>query len=86
MAEEESLRLNGIDIKKLLNKDFVGKLEELKEDIVPISIIIVKAKDSMPTPLIIGHQNKKEVDDKILHIGSPDSNFLNKVKEIIEHL
>ena len=87
MAEEiEKVRLDKISITQLLNENFVKELDELKEGIIPITVVMITTKNNVPIPLIISHQNKKEVEEKIIHIESPDSNFLNKIKDIIQKL
>ena len=87
MAEEvEKIRLDKISLSQLFNENFVNKLEELKEEILLNAVILMKTKNNVSIPLIISHQNKKEIDGKIVHIESPDSDFLNEVKEIIQKL
>lgn len=86
MVEEiEKFRLHGIDVNKLLNEKFVSKLSTL-ENVMATGIILIKTKDNIPTPLIITHQDKEEVEEKILHVESSDQDLLNKVKEIIKEL
>ncbi len=87
MAEEvEKIRLDKVSLSQLFNQNFINKLDELKEDVFPNAIILIKTKDSVSMPLIISHQNKKEVEGKIIHIESPDSDFLNKIKNMLQKL
>lgn len=83
---EEKVRLDNSSVGKLLNQTFFKKITELEEGIEPAFIILVKNKDNKSIPLIINHQNSKEVEDKIIHIESADQEFLNKIKNIIQSL
>lgn len=85
MVEEiEKLKLGNVEIKKLLDKNFMDKIEKLGEGITPISIVLIKIRGKMAIPLVISHENEEEVKSKIVHINSPDQNFLNKVKDMIK--
>jgi len=87
MAETiEKIRLDNKSASQLLNPDFVKQLSELKQDIIPASIVLIKTKDNISIPLVISHQSKKEIEEKIIHIESPDQEFLDKVKNIIEKM
>ncbi|QQG40149.1 MAG: hypothetical protein HYS81_01935 [Candidatus Aenigmatarchaeota archaeon] len=83
MEQIESVRLHGVGLGDLFDKEFASNLSQMDKDIMPASIVLVKVKNNMPIPLIMSHQNKKEVEDKILHIESPDPEFLQKVKSMI---
>ena len=88
-AKPEKFALEGITINDLIKEDFLEKLKKREENIFPISLVFLseKSKEKMKlvSPLILSHQSNEEINNKILHIESPDSNLVESLKEILEN-
>lgn len=82
MVQKEKVRVNNTSIENLINKNFLESIEkEVGQDIIPISIVFIKKP---ATPIIISHENQKEIEDKILHINCLDESILDKLAKLLE--
>ena len=90
IKKQEVLCFEGITISNFLNKKLLQRLKEKKLDITPISLIFIvkekKGKDEIVYPIIVGHQNRKEVEDKILNINTPTTLTSTKFIKILEEM
>jgi hypothetical protein len=88
VEEVEGIRIKGISIKDLLIPELIQEFEAKNLSINPISLVFVqeegKDKNNMITPIILGHQNKKEVEERILHVDSPNEEHLKIISEILK--
>lgn len=89
MAKAEKFLVENQSLKELFNKDFLEKLNKLDKNIFPATVFFVKEFErngkKMVTPLILSHQNNKEVQNNILHIESPDTKLLDNFIKMIEN-
>jgi hypothetical protein len=88
IEEVEGLRINGISIKDILSKDLIEDFEKENLNINPVSIVFINEdeqdKKKILIPIILGHQNKIEVEKGILHIDSPNEEYLIKIATLIK--
>ena len=81
MAQKEKVRVNNISIEKLINSDLLQSIKKLDENIIPISIVFLKKP---ATPILVGHENQNEIDNKLIHINCLDESILDKMTKILE--
>ncbi|MBI2124708.1 hypothetical protein HYT92_02850 [Candidatus Pacearchaeota archaeon] len=81
----EGVRVEGLLLKEFLKDDFINELDTSLKDLEVVALIMMK-KDGVNNgfPIVINHQNSKEVQDKLLHLECPNSETLNKIIKIIE--
>jgi len=87
-AKPEKFVLEGITINDLIKEDFLEELRKKGGNIFPISLVFINEKSNekmkLVSPLILSHQNNEEINNKILHIESPDSNLVESLKAMLE--
>ncbi len=82
MAITEKVKITDVFLEDFINEDFMKQLkQEIDTDVVPISLVFMK-KHSVP--IIISHENPQELENKIVHISSPDEETIKKLTKIIE--
>ena len=90
MVYLEKVKMGNLVIQDLLNEKFIESLKKNGLNIVPISLIFVgiEKRDNWVAVknLNLGHENDKEVQDKILHLSSQDQDYLNKMIKSLEQL
>ena len=88
----EKVSLQGIEIAKLLDADFLKQIKAIDTDIDPIALILIKfdkstkGKEEKKPPIFIqlAHESNKDVENKIMHISSSDPLFVDRVKDIFK--
>ena len=87
-AKAEKFVLEGITINDLIKEDFLKELRKKDSNIFPISLVFISEKGNEKMkqgfPLVLSHQSNEEINNKILHIESPDSDLVESLKEILE--
>ena len=90
MPEAEKYKFTNISIKDLLKEELVKKIEESKLHIFPINLVLIyeegEGNKKKVSPIILSHQNEKEIKEKTLHLDSPDMTSLKAFSKIIEEL
>jgi len=87
--DEETITFQGLTIADFLNKDFLDKIRKLEKNVDPISLIFMikeNGEKGKMYPIVIGHNNSKDLDSKIMTINVPKkiSERLIKVLEEME--
>lgn len=88
----ERIRLSGTNIKTLLSPKLVAGLNNSKKQLSPIALILIhhvlddKGKIKNAIPVGIVHNNPLEIDQKIVHIDSTDSELVAEVTKILKGL
>lgn len=84
----EKIKKDNFLLSDIIDKDIVKKLNSI--DLVPINLVFIKDTQEMrnkkipPQPLIIGHENDKEIKEKLIHITCTDEKLLNDFIESIK--
>ncbi|MEK7385569.1 MAG: hypothetical protein AABZ83_03935 [candidate division NC10 bacterium] len=84
----EKIKKGDFLLSNLLDKEITNKLNSF--DLIPINLIFIKDVQEMrdkkipPQTLIIGHENDKEIKEKIVHISCSDEKLLKDFMEIIK--
>lgn len=91
MSKKEKIRLNDLSIRDLINPKFEKEIEKKDLSIIPISLVFIDVKKSKNkikkiSPIILSHQNDKEIKNKILHLECPESEILEKMEKILEEM
>lgn len=88
MAKAEKLLIENFSLNDVFKEDFLKKLNELKNNTFPVNVIFInefeKEGKKQANPLILSHQNTRDVHNKILHLECPDTNLLDSVAEMLE--
>lgn len=93
----EKISLSGFEVGQLLSDKFLTKIRTLDKDIDPIAIILIKFDKTekkpndkkikeMPIIIQLGHESNKDVENKIIHVSSTDSTFVEQIKNVIKDL
>jgi hypothetical protein len=90
MPEVEKYKFNNISIKDLLKKEVVEELEKGGFNIFPVSLVFIneegEAKKKIVCPIVVSHQNNKEVQDKVIHLDCPNNKMLELFTRLLEKL
>ncbi len=79
----EGVRVQGLILKELLTNDFVSELNDSLKEFDAVALILMK-KEGNGNPIILNHQNAKEVQEKVLHLECQNADTLQKITKIIE--
>jgi len=84
--ETEKVKLVGLNMDNLLNKEFLKDLKEFDPDVVP-AILLIGSKKAKGL-ITIGHENPEEYDKKIIHVGTiaETAGPVEKLIKIVEKL
>ena len=80
----EKVNLNNVVIDQLLTAKFVDKIKEL--DLNAISLVLIPKDTANGVPIIISHENSKEINDKKIHIMCLDQKMLNSISDKLKEL
>ena len=84
----EKIKKSDFLLSNLLDKEIANKLNSF--NLIPIDLIFIKDVQELrdkkipPQTLIIGHENDKEVKEKIVHISCSDEKLLKDFMEVIK--
>jgi len=89
MAKPEKFLIENYSLGDVFKEEFMQKIKGIDSSIFPTSIVFIveKEDDGMKSiaPLIFSHQTNQEVEQKRLHIESPDTVLIEKaIKEFEE--
>jgi len=88
MAKPEKFVIENTSISDLIKEDFLEKLKKINNNIFPVSLFFISEKKDgnikQAFPLILSHQNSEEVQNKKIHIESPDTELVESVAKLIE--
>lgn len=88
MAKAEKFIIEGYSLRDLFKEEFLNKLEGLKEELFPVSVVFINEKkvdDKMQAyPLVFSHQNSEEVKKKKLHVESPNTDLVGSIVRLME--
>ncbi len=76
-------------ISHIIDRDLISRLAaESKTEISTVGLILVSSRregDKLKEiPIVISHQNPKEIQDGVLHIESPDSKLIEITAKFFE--
>jgi len=88
MAKAEKFILEDFCLKDVFKEEFIKKVESIGENVFPVTIVFVNETGEENTksafPIVFSHQNKGEVDNKIAHIESPNTDAVNNITKLLE--
>ncbi len=86
-VEVEGVRIKGFLIEDIMKENFLKEMQKngIKSNVVGLVFMVENNKKKF-LPIILSHQNNKEVEDKIIHLDSQNSTILNKFVELIKRL
>ncbi len=79
----EKINLSNILISDVIDSKFKADLKKLALDFEFISLILVSQKNKS-LPLIMSHENEKELEAKKIHISCGDEKILNQFSKLLE--
>ncbi len=83
--EVEKIKLENIVLNQLLNESFLNKFKEMETDINVVSIVFA-SKNPKSAPIILSHENTKEIETKQIHVVCPDGEKLKEFSKILKEL
>ena len=90
MPEAERYKFSNISLKNLLKKEVLDELEKSNLNIFPVNLVFInedgEGKNKIACPVILSHQNNKEVKEQILHLDSPNSKLLKTFTNLLNKL
>ena len=90
MPEAEKFKFSSISIKDLLKKEVNEELEKSGLNVFPVNLMFIneegEGNKKVANPIVLSHQNNKEVKDKVLHLDCPESKLSKVFTEILTKL
>ncbi len=84
--EIEGVKIINVSVNELLKQDFLEKIKKM--DLNAVSLVLVYEKGDKQKkiifPIVLNHQNKLEVQNKIMHLQSPDSSLLDDLVKLFK--
>jgi len=88
MAKAEKVQIENVTLNDIFKDEFIKKVKKLGKNIFPITVVFINEFDKdgkkQAYPLVLNHQSNKEVENKILHIESPDTDLLESFVKLLE--
>jgi hypothetical protein len=89
VIKAEKVLVEKINLKELLNKDFLDKLIKINgTKLFPINITFMNEKNIKGKPIfcsvVMGHESNEDVDKNIVHITSEDTELVEKISKILD--
>ena len=87
MAKAEKVQIENVTLNDIFKEEFIKKVSKLGKSIFPITVVINEFErdgKKQAYPLVLSHQSSKEVETKILHIESPDTDLLDSFVKFLE--
>ena len=90
IKKQEALLFQGVTISELLNKQFLDKMNEKKLLAEPVTLVfmITDTKDGKKNffPIILSHEDRKEIEGKITHISTEESEASELFIKVLEEM
>ncbi|HLD49048.1 MAG TPA: hypothetical protein VJB11_01665 [archaeon] len=83
-GEKEKVRLDNIALEDKFDKNFVDALKKEFGDEITLAGIVLIHKPV--TPIIVNHETQKEVEDKVIHIQSPDGKLIDRISNVMKQV
>jgi len=88
MAKAEKVQIENVTLNDIFKEEFIKKVSKLGKSIFPITVVFINEFErdgkKQAYPLVLSHQSSKEVETKILHIESPDTDLLDSFVKFLE--
>jgi len=88
MAKAEKFILENFCLKDMFKEDFIRKLDSIHGDVFPVTVVFINETEEEGVkngfPIIFNHQSKEEVDKKLLHVESSNTELIERVVKILE--
>ncbi|MBI4447187.1 MAG: hypothetical protein HY645_14930 [Acidobacteria bacterium] len=78
----EKIVLDNVLLEELFEPGFVARLRKEFDGEVMIAGIFLISRPA--TPVVISHENQKDIETRRVHINSPDEQSLDKVSRVLE--
>jgi hypothetical protein len=87
IKKEEIVLFEGLRISDFLDKEFLKKVEKIGLEVDAINLVLmVNGNKKESYPLILGHHNNKDLEERRMHISSPTKdvpeNFIKLLEDI----
>ena len=88
MAKAEKFILENFCLKDIFKEDFIKKVESIGKNVFPVTVVFVNETGEENArsafPILFSHQNKEEVDSKIAHVESPNTDAVSNIIKLLE--
>ena len=82
-VKKEKLELTNVSIANMIDHTFYETLKhEFENNLTPITVVFVNKKTGIP--LLVAHENQKDVEGNIAHILCQDETLLDKFVKLLE--
>jgi len=90
MAKPEKFVVENKSLQDIIMKDLLKDFNKNEgQKIFPTTIVLIKESEKdgkkQVCPIILSHQNSKEVQDRVLHVECPDVDFLEEFVNVLEN-
>lgn len=87
VEKKEQVLFEGLRISDFLNEKFIKKIKESGLNVDAINLVLMVNGDKKEGyPLILGHQNNKELKEKLMHIDSPTKDVPEEFIKLLEEM
>ena len=88
MARTEKLIIDGKTLSEIFDKSFMEKISKLGKNIFPVNAVFIyeiqEKENKQSIPIIINHNSRLEIENKVLHVECVEPVLLESIGKIIE--
>jgi hypothetical protein len=80
--KKERLSVDGVWVEEFVDKRLVTALrKELGEQFSPVGLVFISESG---VPVLVNHETRAEIQNRVVHIQSPDEQLMDKFVKVIE--